>query len=53
MEYDAKDTDDPAVLAEANEKICAMAKEKTIETLGKVLLDASQHMRNGFNLADN
>ena len=53
MEYDAKDTDDPAVLAEANAKICAMAKEKTAETLGKVLLDATQHMRNGFNLADN
>ena len=51
-EYDAKDSDDPGLLAEANEKLCAMAKKKTIETLGKILLDASQHMRNGFNLAD-
>ena len=51
-EYDAKDSDDPALLTEANEKICAMAKKKTTEVLGKVLLDASQHMRNGFNLAD-
>ena len=51
-EYDAKDSDDPGLLVEANEKLCAMAKKKTIETLGKILLDASQHMRNGFNLAD-
>ena len=51
-EYDAKDSDDPGLLVEANEKLGAMAKNKTIETLGKILLDASQHMRNGFNLAD-
>ena len=39
--------------AEANEKICAMAKELTIDTLNKVLQDASEHMKNGYNLADN
>ena len=52
-ETDAKNTDDPAVLAEANEKLCAMAKEKTTDTLNKVLAEASQHMKNGFQLADN
>ncbi len=51
-ECDAKGTADPAVLAQANEKLCAMAKEKTTQTLNKVLLDASQHMKNGYNLAD-
>ena len=51
-EYDAKGTADPAVLAQANDKLCAMAKEKTTQTLNKVLLDASQHMKNGYNLAD-
>ena len=52
-EYDEKDTDDGSLLAEANDKLCQMAKEKTIDTLNKVLLEASQHMKNGFNLADN
>ena len=52
-EYDRKNTEDPAVLEEANEKLCSMARKLTAETLGKVLQDASEHMRNGFNLADN
>ena len=40
-------------MAEANEALCAMAKEETISTLNKVLLDASEHMKNGYNRADN
>lgn len=53
MEYDRKDSSDPALLAEANEKLCAMAREKTTETLNSVLAEASRRMRNGFNMADN
>ena len=53
LEYDAKESDDPALLAEANAKICAMGREKACKTLGRVLLDASQHMKNGYSLADN
>jgi hypothetical protein len=30
-----------------------MAKEETASTLNKVLLEASTHMKNGYNLADN
>ena len=30
-----------------------MAKQQTTETLGKVLYDASVHMKNGYNRADN
>ena len=40
-------------MQEANDKLCAMAKKQTIDTLNKVLLDVSTHMKNGFNLADN
>ena len=41
------------ILTEANEELCRMAKEQTIDTLNKVLLDASTHMKNGYNRADN
>ena len=53
-EYDQKMTEsgDYMLTAEANEKICQMAKEQTTKTLGKVLHDASMHMKNGFNRAD-
>ena len=44
---------DYSLAAEANEKLADMAKEQTISTLNKVLLDASQHMKNGYNRADN
>ena len=53
LEYDRKETDDEKILAEANEKLCAMAREWTEKTLKKVLAAASQNMKNGFNLADN
>ena len=30
-----------------------MAKEQSTETLNKVLLEVSTHMKNGYNRADN
>ena len=53
-EYDRKMTEkkDFSLKEEANEKICAMAREETTATLNKVLLTASEKMKNGFNLAD-
>ena len=54
-EYDRKmaETGDWSLTAEANEKLCAMARRATTDTLNKVLLDASMHMKNGYNRADN
>ena len=40
-------------MEKANEVLCAMAREQTIETLTKVLAEVSTHMKNGFNRADN
>ena len=55
LEYDRKmsESGDFSLAAEANEALCRMAKEQTIDTLNKVLADASQHMKNGYNRADN
>ena len=55
LEYDKKmrETGDFSLAEKANEEICKMAKEQTTETLNKVLAEASQHMKNGFKLADN
>ena len=54
-EYDRRMTDsgDFSLMEEANEKLSAMAKEQTIGTLNKVLLESSKQMKNGFNRADN
>jgi len=54
-EYDRRmaESGDCSLTAEANEALCAMAREETISALGKVLQDASLHMKNGFNRADN
>ena len=54
-EYDRKmaESGDYSLTAEANEKLCAMARKLTTDTLNKVLLDASMHMKNGYNRADN
>lgn len=54
-EYDEKmlESGDYSLAAKANEEICAMAKEKTTDTLNKVLFDASTHMKNGYNRGDN
>ncbi|MBQ6165044.1 MAG: C69 family dipeptidase [Clostridia bacterium] len=55
LEYDKKmtGTGDFSLTAEANEKLCKMAREKTTDTLNKVLRISSESMKNGFNLADN
>lgn len=54
-EYDLKmiEANDFSLMEEANRKLCDMAKEQTIQTLNKVLLEASTHMKNGYNRADN
>ena len=54
-EYDQKYQNQPeeAVLEEGNEKLAEMAKKLTIQTLNKVLYEASTHMKNGYNRADN
>ncbi len=54
-EYDAKMTEsgDFSLCGEANEALCGMAKTETDATLTKVLADASLHMKNGYNRADN
>ncbi|MBQ1907089.1 MAG: C69 family dipeptidase [Firmicutes bacterium] len=41
------------LLLEANAKLCAKVKELTTDALGKVLATSSEHMKNGFNRADN
>ena len=55
LEYDRKmaEAGDWSLASKANEKLAAMAREETIATLNKVLLDASEHMKNGYNRADN
>ena len=54
-EYDAKmrESGDYSLTAEANEKLCAMAKEESTKTLGRVLRVSSESMKNGYDLADN
>ena len=54
-EFDEKMTasGDFTLTEKANEALAAMAKQQTTETLGKVLYDASVHMKNGYNRADN
>lgn len=55
LEYDKKmkETKDFSLTEKANEELCKMAKEKTTDTLGKVLQSASEAMKNGYNRADN
>ena len=55
QEYDGKIAEggDAKLLKEANDKLCAMAKEETTKTLTKVLAEASIAMKNGFRLSDN
>ncbi len=54
-EYDAKmlESGDYSLIKEANEKLCAMAKKETINTLNHVLLEASKSMKNNYARADN
>ena len=55
IEYDKKmaATGDWALAAEANKKICAMAKEETDKTLGRILSTSSVRMKNNSKLSDN
>lgn len=54
-EYDRKmiESGDYSLIGEANEALCAMAKKKTVSALSNVLLEASQHMKNGYSRSDN
>ena len=54
-EYDRRmiGSGDFSLAEKANEELCAMAKEQTTYTLGKVLYEASVTMKNGYNRADN
>ncbi len=54
-EYDRSMTEsgDFSKIAEADRKLCEMAKEETDTVLGKVLQTASEHMKNGYSFADN
>ena len=53
-EYDRKAAEGgEAVLMEANEKLCEMAKEATDACLSKVLRAACERMRNGYKRSDN
>ena len=54
-EYDTRlaETGEDALLEQANEALCTMAKQETTKTLNKVLLAASQRMKNGYSRGDN
>ena len=54
-EYDRRmaETGDGSLCAEANEKLARMAKEESDAVLGRILLLASERMKNGYNRADN
>ena len=55
LDYDRRIAagEDPAILREANEELCRMAREESTAVLNKVLQEVSARMKNGFNLADN
>ena len=55
LEYDRKMTEnaDWSLTEEANKRICSMVREQTMDTLNKVLHEASMHMKNGYKLSDN
>ena len=55
IEYDKKmaETGDFSLAAEANKKICDIAKEETTKALGKILQTSTVSMKNNSRLADN
>ena len=55
LEYDRKiaESGDASLMEAANRKLCEMARKETDKTLTNVLQTASEHMKNGYNLADN
>lgn len=55
IEYDRKMTEsgDFMLTEKANEELCRMARELTLDILKKVLAEASIHMKNAYDRADN
>ncbi len=54
-EFDKKfiETKDLSLLSKANDEIAKMGKKETDKALSQVLRNASVHMKNGYNRADN
>ena len=54
-EYDRKmlESGDYSLRDEANNKLCEMAKKETINTINKLILEASKAMKNGYSRSDN
>ena len=48
-----KESNDRSLLNKANEELCAMAEKETINTLNKVLLTCSEHMKSSYQRSDN
>ena len=53
-EYDQKiaESSDTSLAEKANDEICSMVKEQTSVAMNRIILEASKHMKNGYNLAD-
>ena len=53
-EYDQKiaESSDASLAEKANDEICSMVKEQTSVAMNRIILEASKHMKNGYNLAD-
>ena len=47
-----RESGDFTLAAQANDELCAMAKEESTQILNKVLRTASEQMKNGFSFAD-
>ena len=54
LKYDRlmRGSGDFTLAAQANDELCAMAKEESTQILNKVLRTASEQMKNGFSFAD-
>ena len=54
LKYDRlmRESGDFTLAAQANDELCAMAKEESAQILNKVLRTASEQMKNGFSFAD-
>ena len=54
LKYDRlmRESGDFTLAAQANDELCAMAKEESTQILNKVLRTASEQMKNGFSFAD-
>ena len=54
LKYDRlmRESGDFTLAAQANDELCAMAREESTQILNKVLRTASEQMKNGFSFAD-